>query len=143
MAVEAEGIRCEILEAYSYYVKLKFFGIKERVSVKYILKGYSFSIYESSYTVQHDTAGAEREWKNQLISDDGQAADLEAWLADYYQNNLTYDFKYRGDPRVDANDLFFLQRGGEESQTLICAHEIQLNYKGSWDGKMKARRTQR
>ena len=143
VAVEAEGIRCEILEAYSYYVKLKFFGIKERVSVKYILKGYSFSIYESSYTVQHDTAGAEREWKNQLISDDGQAADLEAWLADYYQNNLTYDFKYRGDPRVDANDLFFLQRGGEESQTLICAHEIQLNYKGSWDGKMKARRTQR
>ena len=67
------------------------------------------------------------------------AADLEEWIAGYYRNNLQYEFKYRGDPRVDANDLFYLQRENLDT-ALIRAHEVQLTYKGSWEGKMKARR---
>ena len=60
------------------------------------------------------------------------AADLEEWIAGYYRNNLQYEFKYRGDPRVDANDLFYLQRENLDT-ALIRAHEVQLTYKGSWE----------
>lgn len=139
--VDQDNITCTIVESYSYFVKLKFSGAADKmVSVKYTLKGYEYIEYTSSYTVQHDTVGAEKEWKNRLISNDQLAADLEEWLAQYYLNNLTYEFQYRGDPRVDANDLFYLQRRDEEG-ILICATEAQLTYKGAWSGKMKARRS--
>ncbi|MDO4333823.1 MAG: hypothetical protein Q4C58_14225 [Eubacteriales bacterium] len=138
--VDRDDITCTIVESYSYFVKLKFSGLtNEAVSVKYTLKGYEYTAYISNYTVRHDTVGTEKEWKNQLISNDQLAADLEEWLAQYYLNNITYEFQYRGDPRIDANDLFYLQRRDEEG-VLICATEAQLTYKGAWSGKMKARR---
>lgn len=137
---DLEGIICSVVEHYSYFVRLKFTGLSgEPVSVKYTLKGYEYTEYTGSYTVQHDTVGTEKVWKNKLISDDRLAADLEEWLSQYYLNNLTYDIKYRGDPRVDANDLFCLQRK-DAAGILICASEVQLTYKGAWSGKMKARR---
>lgn len=137
--LDHEGINCEIAESYSYYVKLRFSGVSQSTTVKYTLKGHKYTVYEGNYRVQHDTIGAEKEWKNQLVSTDMHAADLEEWIAGYYRNNLQYEFKYRGDPRVDANDLFYLQRENLDT-ALIRAHEVQLTYKGSWEGKMKARR---
>lgn len=137
--LDQEGISCEIAESYSYYVKLRFSGVSQSTTVKYTLKGHKYTVYEGNYRVQHDTIGAEKEWKNQLVSTDMHAADLEEWIAGYYRNNLQYEFKYRGDPRVDANDLFYLQRENLDT-ALIRAHEVQLTYKGSWEGKMKARR---
>lgn len=140
VVTDREEITCSVIESYSYFVRLRFSGfIGESVNVKYTLKGYEYIAYTSNYVVQHDTVGVEKEWKNLLISNDQLAADLEEWLAEYYLNNLTYEFKYRGDPRVDANDLFYLQRK-DSDKILICAPEIQLAYKGAWSGKIKARR---
>lgn len=136
---DQEGIVCTVEESYSYFVKLRFSGLTgEPVTIRYTLKGYEYSEYTGNYIVQHDTVGVEKEWKNKLVSNDQLAADLEEWLAQYYLNNLTYEFKYRGDPRVDANDLFYLQRGN--NRILISAPEVQLTYKGAWSGKIKARR---
>lgn len=140
VVTDQEGIECSVIESYSYYVRLKFTGVGSMpASVKYTLKGYEYAEYTGSYTVQHDTIGMEKVWRNQLISNDQLAADLEEWLAQYFLNNLSYEFKYRGDPRIDANDLFYLQRKDTEG-ILICASEVQLTYKGAWSGKMKARR---
>ena len=134
-------IECEIVESFSYFVKIRLSGLGagQVANVKYTLSGYEYEIYESFYTISHDTTGTEKIWKNALISNDSLAADLQEWLAAHFLGGLVYNFKYRGDPRVDANDLFFMQRRQEE-KFLIRAHETQLSYKGAWSGSMKARR---
>jgi len=141
VTVDREDITCDIVENYSYFVRLQFTGIEEgeSVNVKYSISGYEYESFTSLYTVQHDTTGKEKTWKNALISDDEMAADLQEWLASYFLKGLSYDFKYRGDPRIDANDLFYLQRR-EEERILIRAYETQLTYNGAWSGKIKARR---
>jgi len=105
-------------------------------SLKYTKEG---AHSKSRICFHNDTTGKEKTWKNALISDDEMAADLQECLASYFLKGLSYDFKYRGDPRIDANDLFYLQRR-EEERILIRAYETQLTYNGAWSGKIKARR---
>ncbi len=64
--LDQEEISCEIAESYSYYVKLRFSGVSQSTTSEiHPEKGHKYTVYEGNYRVQHDTIGAEKEWKNQ------------------------------------------------------------------------------
>lgn len=66
------------------------------------------------------------------------AIDLEEWLSSYYLGELEYQFDWRGDPRVDANDLFYLELK-DGRKTTIRAYENSLSFNGAWSGNIKSR----
>lgn len=124
-----------IVESSCWYVKL---SCTAEVFA-YTLKGYEYSVTEGVCRVQHNPSGVVKTWKNELISSPALASDLEEWLAAHYMSDMEYEVSYRGDPRIDANDLFDMEIEGREP-VRIRAYSHTLKYGGSWDGSMKVRR---
>ncbi|MCQ2770327.1 MAG: hypothetical protein MJ236_00810 [Clostridia bacterium] len=94
---------------------------------------------KQTYVVQHNINGIEKTWNNPLISNDLQAKELEEWLADYLLLGINYEFSWRGDPRIDANDLFYMElKSGELAN--IRGYQNKLSFNGAWSGDMKARK---
>lgn len=63
---------------------------------------------------------------------------MHQWLASYYLGCAEYEFNWRGDPAIDANDtMYFGLKDGREQ--LIRAYENSLTFNGSWNSDMKAR----
>lgn len=133
------GTKIRIAESSDFYVKLCFDHVTESQIVHVVVKGKEYQTNESHYTVQHNTTGEEMAWKNELISTVQQAQELEEWLSEYYQAPAEYEVSYRGDPRVDANDLFFLELRNR-AQAMVRCYQNELKYNGAWSGKMKVRK---
>ena len=76
------------------------------------------------------------EWENPLISSESE--EFGKWIADYYSSVIDYSLEWRGDPRVDANDTFYLEKK-DGSTILIQAYENELEFNGRFSGRMKAR----
>lgn len=135
---ENASVSVQIIDNSSYYVKLRFNSLTDTV-VKYVVKGYEYKVEEQSLTVPHNENGEIKTWKNPLISTNEQAKDLEEWIASYFLGDVDYQISWRGDPRVDANDLFYLELKDRDN-TLIRCYQNQLTFNGAWKGTMKARR---
>lgn len=134
------GITVTIIDSSAYFVKVKFtnvstLGVNKRISIR----GYEYVKYESNYTKQYNTSGLEKTWSNPLISTEAHAKDLEEWLASHFLGDVDYSFNWRGDPRVDAYDLFFLERKNMDDAE-IRSYENTLTFNGGWSGSMKARK---
>lgn len=135
---ENNTVSVEIIANSSYYVTLRF-NAPENAVVKYVVKGYEYAIDEQTITVPHNENGEVKTWKNPLISTNEQAQDLEEWLSSYYLGDVDYQISWRGDPRVDANDIFYLELK-DRDKTLIRAYQNQLTFNGAWKATMKARK---
>lgn len=135
---ENEAVSVEIIDNSSYYVTLRF-NASEDVVVKYVLKGYEFVVDEQPYYVQHNSNGAEKTWKNPLISTEEQAKDLEEFVASYFLGDVDYQISWRGDARVDTGDLHYLELK-DRDKTLIRSYQNQLRFSGAWTATMKARK---
>lgn len=107
--------------------------------VKIAIEGYEYSVDEQLYTVTHNATGAEKTWSNPLISDSEHADLIEKWLADFFLGDVDYEFSWRGDPRIDADDLFYLEL---KTGDIVTARNYQntLEFTGAWSGTMKARK---
>lgn len=132
-------VKATVLETSDYYVRVRFTGITTEDSISVSVKGYEYIYDETYYRKQHNVNGQEIEWSNPLISTTNQAKDLEEWLASYYLGDVDYDISWRGDPRTEANDLFYLELKDREP-TLIRSYENEISFNGSWSGSMKARK---
>lgn len=133
------SVSCYITDQSNYFAKLMFSGITKETIVKYVITGYEFVIEENFLTVPHNENGEEKEWKNPLVSTNEHAKELEEWVASYYLGDIDYQFKYRGDPSVDANDLFYLGLR-DRSKSMVRGYENTLTYNGGWSATMKARK---
>lgn len=111
----------------------------DAASFSYTLKGYEYAVSESIYRANHNVSGIVKSWKNELISNTTLAADLEEWLAAYFMADMEYDLSYRGDPRIDANDLFDMEMDGRQP-IRVRAYSHTLKYGGAWEGSMKVRK---
>ena len=140
-AVKIEGndsIKTEILESSNYFLRVGFSGVSEEAKVKVKVEGKEYRLETNKYTVKHNDNGDDIEWDNPLISSVDLARDLEEWLSSYYLGRVGYEFEWIGDPRVDANDLFYFElKDGREQ--MIRAYENNLTFNGAWSGKIKAR----
>lgn len=138
IAEENSSAKVEIIESSSYYVKVRL-GASNKVSpVRVILYGKEYVHSEQKHKMQHNYNGKDMIWDNPLVSSLQHAKDLEEWLSSYYLGEVDYQFDWRGDPRVDANDLFYLELRSGKTQ-LIRAYENSLSYNGAWSGRMKSR----
>lgn len=132
-------ISVEIIDSSSYFATLKFSGISEERTIKCVIKGYEYNVEEISFVKKHNENGEEITWKNPLISDIKHAKDVEEWLSSYYLGDVEYQISWRGDPRVDANDLFYLELK-DRPKTMIRCYQSELSFKGAWSGTIKARK---
>ena len=67
------------------------------------------------------------------------AVDIEKWLSTYYLGDVEYEISWNGDPRTDANDLFFLELKNREN-TMVRAYQNELKFSAAWSGSLKARK---
>lgn len=133
------NIGAQIVASSNYFVAVKFTNATVGTEIELVIKGYEYVADESYYRVTHNPNGQEIEWSNPLISTDEQARDLEEWIATYYLGDVDYEISWRGDPRVEANDLFYLELKNRED-ALIRSYQNELSFNGSWSGSMKARK---
>lgn len=133
------NIGVQIVASSNYFVAVKFTNATVGTEIELVIQGYEYVADESYYRVTHNPNGQEIEWSNPLISTDEQARDLEEWIATYYLGDVDYDISWRGDPRVEANDLFYLELKNRED-ALIRSYQNELSFNGAWSGSMKARK---
>lgn len=133
------SIGVQIVDSSNYFVTVKFSNATADTEIELVIEGYEYVADESYYRVTHNPNGQEIEWSNPLISTDELARDLEEWISTYYLGDVDYDISWRGDPRVEANDLFYLELKNRED-ALIRSYQNELSYNGAWSGSMKARK---
>lgn len=133
------NINADIVDFSNYFLKIRFSNITKTTDVKFIVSGYEYVENENNYIVNHNPNGQDISWGNPLISTIEQAKDLEEWIASYYLGDIDYEFEWRGDPRVEANDLFYLDLKDRDNALIRC-YKNEMEYNCSWSGKMKARK---
>lgn len=137
LAESAAGQTVKIVESSAFFVTLEFSGVTDAAEV--IISGKEYAVSTARVTRRLNTTGSQETWENPLISDAAHGADLAEWIGDYMLADREYNLSYRGDPRLDANDLAFLENKYVPDM-LIRVTEHTLKYNGGLSGTIKARR---
>lgn len=127
-----------IVSSSSYEIVIALSNVAS-TDVKIAINGYEYEVDEQFVTVEHNATGIEQSWSNPLISDAEHAKLVESWLSDFYLGDVEYEFNWRGDPRIDADDLLNLELKSGEIVN-VRAYQNTLNFNGAWSGSMKARK---
>ena len=118
----------------NYYVKIRFSGVTKSTELEVSVTGKEYEVSKKTDVSNSDDQYVE--WENPLISSESE--EFGKWIADYYSSVIDYSLEWRGDPRVDANDTFYLEKK-DGSTILIQAYENELEFNGRFSGRMKAR----
>ena len=126
----------------AHYARIYFYPsggtVGASVTVQYTINGYEYVVSDSETTNSYHASGDIVTWNNPLVSDTAMAQDIADWLGDYYNGDVTYQIPWRGDPRVDANDLFWLELK-KDNMSLVRAYQNELSFNGGWSGTLQAR----
>lgn len=83
--------------------------------------------------------GETKTLNNSLISTEAHAELVAEWICNYYANNVSYDVKYRGEPRISASDIIHMESEKKSNlQVEVSSHK--LSYNGSFSGELELRR---
>lgn len=132
-----EGQSVSIIQSSAYYVIVELTGVSGEAEVSIIGKEYVLS--KAKVSRQLNTTGSLETWENPLVSSISHGNDLAQWIGDYLRADREYDLSYRGEPRIDANDIAFLENK-YVPDLLIRIYEHTLKFNGAFSGKIKARR---
>lgn len=135
------AVKATIIESGTYYAKIRFTGVTVAVNLTYTISGYLYETENYSYSADYDRQGEVITWNNPLVGTSEHAQMLEEWLAEYFLGDVEYEIDWKGDPAVDANDLFHLET--KIGQSFIRSYENSLSFNGRWHGNMKARKVAR
>lgn len=91
------------------------------------------------YTHTINTTGQVVTFENQLISDINHAQQVAEWMSNYYANNIMYNVKYRGEPRLDAADIIYLE-SDIVNNLQVEIESLNLSFNGALSGKLNLRR---
>lgn len=133
--VQAAAGTVSILETGTYFLKFSYSGSGEEVKVI----GKEFTIKESTLEKELNFVGRREKWKNPLISDTALATDVLDWVGNYLKADREYSLTYRGEPRLMANDLLYLENKYVDN-LMLRVYDHTLNYNGALSGSIKARR---
>ncbi len=133
-----DGQSVQIVSSSAYYVTVEAAGVSGAVEVT--ITGREYTVTQAKTVRQLHTTGTVETWENPLVSESSLAADLAQWVGDYLASDREYDLSYRGEPRLDANDIAFLENK-YVPDLLIRLYDHTLNFKGgALSGTIKARR---
>ena len=136
----SENVTAQIIAQSSYAVAVEFTKVSEgNIAVDCTVSGKEYEVNDYQYTVNHNEYGDEISWDNPLISTNELASDLEQWLAEHFLGDVEYNIPWRGDPRIDAGDLLYLELKNRET-ALIKVYENSLKFNGAWNATSKARK---
>lgn len=126
-----------IAESSAYYVTVELSGAAGAAEVE--ISGYEYIMTQALVSRQLNPTGSLETWENPLVSDPDHAADLAGWVGDYLRADREYELNYRGEPRIDANDILFLENKYVPN-LLVRVFEHTLRFNGGLAGTIKARR---
>ena len=133
--VQASSGTVFVLETGTYFLKFSYSGSGEEVKVI----GKEFTVKESTLEKELTLIGRREKWKNPLISDTALATDVLDWVGNYLKADREYSLTYRGEPRLMANDLLYLENKYVD-KLMLRVFDHTLNYNGALSGSIKARR---
>ena len=140
VSMDSENVTAEIIEQGNYMAVVEFMKLTEGdLTVGYKIKGKEYVVDDFVYVVNHNEYGDEKTWNNPLISSTELAKDLEEWLASYFLGDVEYNISWRGDPRIDAGDLMYLELKNRDT-ALMKVTENSLNFNGAWSSTIKGRK---
>lgn len=131
------GQTAAIVESGAYYAVVELTGVSGPVEVA--VTGREYILTSSRVSRQLNPLGSLEIWENPLVSDTVHAVNLADWIGDYMRSDREYDLQYRGEPRIDANDIAFLENKYVPDM-LIRIYEHTLKFNGALSGTIKARR---
>lgn len=131
------GLSVEIVNSSSYFATVEVLGASGDVEV--IVNGKEYVQREITEYSQLNPSGAVETWKNPLVSGKSHARDMLKWVGDYLKSDREYELSYRGEPRIDGNDIVFLENKYVPGM-LVRVYEHTLKYNGTLSGSIKARR---
>lgn len=137
IAEASEEQTAAIIDSSAYYVTVELAGVSEAVEV--VITGKEYVVTQARVSRQLNTTGSLETWENPLVSDVVHAANLVDWIGDYMKSDREYDLQYRGEPRIDANDIAFLENK-YVPDLLIRVTDHTLKFNGGLSGTIKARR---
>lgn len=137
---ENNSVVAQVVDSSNYFATILFSGIdKDNTKIKFSVHGIEYLQNEQIYSKKYNDIGDVKKWTNPLVSSYQHAVDLEEWLSTHLLGDVEYNIAWRGDPRVDANDLFYLDLKDRE-KTLIRCYQNELSFNGSWSALMTARK---
>lgn len=125
-----------IIEKSAWFVTVSV-NIPSHFKLEAIGKEYEYSI--RTFRRQLNTSGTVEIWSNPLVSDESHAKLLSEWIGNYMLNNVEYEFGYRGEPRIEANDIVYLENKYVE-HLQIQIYEHTLSFNGAIKGEIRANR---
>lgn len=131
------GQAISIISSSAYYATVELTGVTGSVEV--VITGKEYVITQAKTSRALNTTGGVEIWENPLVSENGMAADLSEWIGDYLKADREYDLSYHGEPRLDANDLVFLENK-YVPDLLVRIYDHTLKFNGGLSGTIKARR---
>ncbi|MGL6219958.1 MAG: hypothetical protein ACRC36_18090, partial [Lacrimispora sphenoides] len=132
-----EGQSATIVESGNYYATVEITGVTGAVEA--VLTGREYTTSQAKVSRTLNPTGSLEIWENPLVSDVIHAADLADWIGNYMKADREYELQYRGEPRIDANDLAFLENRYIPDM-LIRIYDHTLKFNGALSGSIKARR---
>lgn len=133
--VQASSGTVSVLDTGAYFLRFSYSGSGGEVKVngkEYLVKTYTME-------KELNPTGKREKWKNPLISDTALATDVLDWVGNYLKADREYSLTYRGEPRLMANDLLYLENKYVD-KLMLRVYDHTLNYNGALSGSIKARR---
>lgn len=131
------GQEVKITDSSAYHAVVELRGITGAVEVT--ITGKEYIVAHAKVSRQLNSTGNLEVWENPLVSEVVHAANLADWIGDYMKSDRGYDLSYRGEPRLDANDIAFLENK-YVPDLLIRITDHTLKFNGGLSGTIKARR---
>lgn len=131
------GQTAVIVDSGNYYATVELTGVTGACEV--LITGREYIVTQARVSRRLNPTGRLEQWENPLVSDVVHAADLADWVGDYMRADREYDLQYRGEPRIDANDIAFLENKYVPG-LLLRVYDHTLKFNGALSGTIKARR---
>lgn len=140
VSTENENVTAKIIDQSNYMAVVEFSKVSEvSVTFNYKINGKQYTVNKFLNKTDYNVHGEEITWSNPLVSASPHAADVRDWLATHFLGDVEYEVLWRGDPRIDAGDLTYLELKNRDI-ALTRVFENTLNFNGAWSSTIKARK---
>jgi hypothetical protein len=129
-----------ILDSGAYFIQMQVGGLDTSYqAIEVTVNGYEYVKTSLIVGKTIGTRGYTKTWSNPLVSSDILANELLDWISSYYAADKQYELSYRGDPALEAGDVFYINTSQiDNAKSKVYEHSITFN--GAITGNIKARR---